>query len=218
MLFADRHDAGRQLAAVVERHVKENALFLAVPRGGVPVANALSSHFQRPLGLMVVRKLPIPHNPEMGFGAVGPTGAVAFNEEVMARAGIGKTQAEAIAREALREVKRRQAAYDCQPESLSGRQAWLVDDGLATGYTMLAAIRECRALDAAEIAVSIPVCHAGAKTLVETEAPVHSLHVAHGYSFAVASHYENFPDLTDDEVLEMLTQARNERRIVQDGD
>lgn len=216
ILFQDRRDAGRQLGSLIAPQVTAEAVFLGIPRGGVPIADELSRHCQRPVGLMAVRKLPIPDNPEMGFGAVGPSGVVALNTAVMAWAGISEAAAAAVRTAVLEEIRRRLAVYDHQPANLAGRSARLVDDGLATGYTMLAAIRECHALHAASVQVAAPVCHAEARARVQQEAPVYCLHTDYGYSFAVASFYARFPDLEDNEVVQALATARAEARALPD--
>jgi putative phosphoribosyl transferase len=170
---------------------------------GYPLAQSVGGR----LDVIVVRKLPIPHNPEAGFGAIAPDGSLVINEEMMRSLRLPEKQIADIASDVLKEVKRREAAYRGErpfPE-LNGKNVVLTDDGLATGYTMIAAIKMARKLGAAQVAVAVPVSPADTadriKPLVDY---FHCLYFSTHYPFAVASFYSDFHDMTDEEVLKYL--------------
>jgi len=204
--FADREAAGRELAAALGIGPDPRAVVLALPRGGVPVAAAIADALRRPLQVFAVRKLPLPDSPEMGFGAVTADGTVTLNHAVMRQFGVGMGEAALITDRVRAEVKRRAKLYGAEESPLlTGRRVFLVDDGLATGYTMVAACEAARRAGASEIVVAVPVAHAASVELVSQHCDsLACLIVQEGAGFAVASFYERFPDLTDHEVLEVL--------------
>lgn len=206
-VFRDRAAAGDALAAFVAPRRDPSSAVFALPRGGVPVARPLADALECPLLPVLVRKLPIPENPEMGFGAVTLDGTLAINERVRRAWGVGEAETRTIAEDVRAELQRRAQAYPDGEAAgdLAGRRVYLVDDGLATGYTALAAADMLAARGPAAVVLAVPC------------APTDSLrslagHVTEAYCvyeqttppFAVASFYESFPDLTDAEVRRVL--------------
>jgi putative phosphoribosyl transferase len=210
MIFKDRHDAGRQLAERLLLY-RRNAVVLAIPRGGVPVGYEVSRGLDVPLDIIVPRKLPIPSDPEAGFGAVAPDGTVVLNEALMWYLGLSTEEIERIIGEVLGEVRRRIREYrgDRPLPRLSGKNVIVVDDGLASGYTMIAAVRALRKERPRRVIVAVPCSPRTSVERLEKEADeVVCLAVQSSGPFAVASFYERFPDLRDEEVKGLLSQAQ----------
>ncbi len=216
-MFEDRDDAGRRLGeALREKGLAarpSEAIVLGIPRGGVPVAYHVARALGTGLDLVVPRKIQIPWNPEAGFGAVTADGTVTLNEDLVPRLGLTREQIDELADRTIAEVRRREAAFrgGSAPPSVEGRAVVVVDDGLASGFTMIAALRGLRAQDAGRLVVGAPCAPASTLRRVGAHADeVVCVEVDHGWSFAVASHYERWWDLTDDEVHEYLDRARAE--------
>lgn len=210
VIFSDRVDAGERLSRLYDGP-RDDVVVLGIARGGVPVGYPMALSLDGSLDAVTVRKLPIPWSPEMGFGAIAPDGTLVLNEELMPSLGLSKTQVDSIASEVLAEVHRREHVYrgDRPPAKMRGKNVILVDDGLATGYTMTASIEMAKKQGAADITAAVPV--SPANTARRVEPMVDRLlisHVARTYSFAVASFYRDFHDMQDSEVLDFLRKAR----------
>jgi putative phosphoribosyl transferase len=208
--FCDRSDAGTRLAGFVRPDPKEDAVVLAVPRGGVPVGEPLAEALNAPLHLVPVRKLPIPRNPEAGFGAVALDGSRVLNDELVYHFGLTQSQVDSVTQEVLDEVRRRAREYgsDEHPLPVENRTAYLVDDGLASGYTMIAAARMVRNLAPRALVLAVPCSPWNSIGGVQPHFDeMYFLYVQERTPFAVASYYRYFPDLTDDEVREILSRA-----------
>lgn len=206
-LFDDRAHAGRALARVLEGLEPAEPHLLAIPSGGVAVAAEIARSLGWPLSLLIVRKVQLPWTTEAGFGAVTTTGEVVLNEEVTRAAGLTAEQIETQVGRTRRGLEQRQRRFGwaAAAPNLSGRTAILVDDGLASGITMLAAARSARTLDAGTVWAAVPVAHAGAVRRIEHAVDrVVTLHVDRAPSFAVASFYRLWWDLSDDDVAELL--------------
>ncbi|MBN2025703.1 MAG: phosphoribosyltransferase [Actinobacteria bacterium] len=210
-LYKDRDDAGRKLAGSY-RGPQNDVVVLGIPRGGVPVGYHLAAATGGGLDVVVVRKLPIPSNPEAGFGAVAPDGSIVLNDEMMMRIRLPQEEIEDIAAEVLREVNRRERVYRGErpfPE-LAGRDVVITDDGLATGYTMIAAIRMARSQRPASVSAAVPVSPSDTADRVRPLVDhFHCLQVSRGYPFAVAGFYRDFHDMSDEEVIAYLDNARS---------
>ncbi|MFB3881615.1 MAG: phosphoribosyltransferase [Armatimonadota bacterium] len=207
MLFIDRREAGRLLAERLRVQPFGLLIVLAIPRGGVPVGYEISHALGCPFDVVVPRKLPIPWSPEAGFGAIMPDGTRVLNERMVRQLGLSIEEIDRIAAEVLAEVRRRQSAFrgDRPPPDVTGRTVILTDDGLATGYTMIAAVRAIRKQSPSSIIVAVPVSPRDSADEVARDADqVIALHISDEYPFAVASFYERFPDLTDEEVRRYL--------------
>jgi predicted phosphoribosyltransferase len=215
--FRDRADAGDRLAECLTSYQGGDVVVLAIPRGGVPVAVRVADRLGAPLDVVVPRKIQIPYNPEAGYGAVTEDGTIILNEPLVARLGLTEEQIQRQAEEVRHEVARRSAIYRSKfaVPSIERKTAIIIDDGLASGFTMAAAIKSTRQRGAARIVVAVPVASAAAYKLVEALADeVLSLVIAYTYGFAVASYYYRWYDLTDQEVIQYLEdwQARHTER------
>ncbi|MFY9195628.1 MAG: phosphoribosyltransferase family protein [Methanoculleus sp.] len=213
-VFEDRTDAGRRLASILSSmETIEDAVICAIPAGGVPPGLEVVRVLKAPLRIAVVRKVQIPWNPEAGFGAVTWDGRVFLNRALMAGLDLSEADVEAAIAKAKWSVEERIEKFTggrgLEPE-LTGRVAVLVDDGLATGYTMLAAVEAARAESSHRIIVAIPTGSLHAVTFIAGKADtVICPNIRTGRAFAVAQAYERWHDLTDQEVQELLIQARD---------
>lgn len=212
--FADRLNAGRAVAEFVNFGPRCPAVVFGLPCGGVPVGLGLAEALQAPLDVVVVRKLPIPGNPEMGFGAVAVDGSPILNHRVIDDFEITQPQIEAAIREVRAEVRRRTDVYrgDRPFPEVKNRDAYVVDDGLATGYTMIAAAKMLQALGPRRLVLAVPVSPADSlQTVKEYFDEAYCLVVQETGPFAVASFYVDFHDLSDREVLDTL--RRHQERL-----
>ena len=209
-VFDDRVDAGRALAkALAGRKDLAEAIVLALPRGGVPVGYEVAQVLGLPLDVLVVRKLGLPWQPELAMGAIASGGAVVLNDEVVRYLG-GRTEAlEEVKRRELAELERRERAYrgDREPLVLSGRDAILVDDGLATGATMEAAVRSLRAAGSRRVLVAVPVASAEARDRIAGVADEVVCLATPMFFSAVGQWYRDFGQTTDDEVRQLLLRS-----------
>ena len=208
-IFRDRLHAGLELAERLE--LPENSVIFAIPRGGVPVGFALSKAKRLPMDIVVVRKLPIPWNPEAGFGAVTLDGTVYINPEFEGY--LSPKTVEEIVRVVLSEVERRNRVYrgGAGYRDLTGKVAVVVDDGFASGYTAVAAVNFLKKLNPEKIYAVAPVCPVHTKELLENHYDgVYCLVESRELPFAVASFYEDFHDLTDEEVLNYIEELKKE--------
>ena len=206
-MFKDRVQAGHALADVLVRHEGESLVVLAIPRGGIQVAFPIAVRLRAPLDLVIPRKLPIPSNTEAGFGAITADGSRALNDDLITYLGLTDSEVDEIANQVLSEVQRREARYRGErpfPE-LKERVAVIVDDGLATGYTALAAINFVKIKQPKRVILAVPVASKGAEMLVKSQVDEYiCLLTSDRPWFAVASFYDRFYDLTDEEVLVCL--------------
>ncbi len=208
--FDDRAGAGRRLADFLAGEGAEPDAVIGVPGGGVAVARPVARAFEAPMGVVLVRKLPYPRNPEAGFGAVTLDGEVVLNRSAAALAGLGDEQIEKIVNEVLESLKERAERFAGvrEPVPLEGRDVVVVDDGLATGVTMQAALGELRGKEPRALAVAVPDAPMG--TIEKIEPLVDQLYclvAQRGGSFAVASYYRRWRDLTDAEAVAILREA-----------
>ena len=209
-IFRDRLHAGLELSRMIE--LPENSVIFAIPRGGVPVGYAISKEKRVPFDIIVVRKLPVPWNPEAGFGAITLDGTVYLNPEFEGY--LSQKTVEEIAKTVLQEVKRRNEVYREGKEykDLTGKVAVVVDDGFASGYTAIAAARFLKKLNPEKIYAVAPVCPAHTRELLENYYDgVYCMVESRELPFAVASFYEDFHDLTDREVLTYIEDLKREK-------
>lgn len=209
-MFRDREDAGRKLAELIADAVNGRpAVVLGVARGGVIVAASVARSLGLPLDVAVPRKLGAPENPELGIGAVAP-GVRVIDENVAEAAGASDVY---IAQEAAiqeREISRRTALYrrDRSPLDLSGKQAIVVDDGVATGGTALAAIRWAVLEGAASVVFAAPVAPAGVEGLLKGECDQVLILEKHEWFGSVGQWYERFDQVDDSEVVSALDKLK----------
>lgn len=209
MRFEDRRDAGRRLTAALERYRGSDAIVLALPRGGVVVGYEVATQLSLPLDVFIVRKVGAPGDPEFGIGAVAETGAVQLNQQVVRLYGISPSYIQQEVERQKEEIRRRQQVYrgDRSLPNLKGRTAIIVDDGIATGYTALAAIRAIWAEGPREVVLAVPV--APPEAVEELRPEVSELVTLETPSpfYAVGAWYDNFAQTTDDEVRSLLEEA-----------
>lgn len=208
MLFQDREDAGRQLARALVKYRSRHPVILALPRGGVPVAAEVAERLEAPLDLVLVRKIGVPMQPELAMGAVvdGTQPLIVRNQDVIELAGVSEDAFDAVCKEELAEIERRRERYlgDRVRSEIKGQTAIIVDDGIATGATTLAAIRALRKREPKELVLAVPV------------APLDSLQRLHGEVDAIVCldtprdfgaigyYYRDFRQVGDDEVIAIL--------------
>lgn len=205
-MFADREEAGRRLAAELKGLRGEEAVVLALPRGGVPVAAVVAQYLDAPLDVIVVRKLGLPSEPELGLGAVGEGGVKVINEPLLRSTGLRSEELAAVVRRESAEVEARAVRFrgDRKPVPLAGRTVVLVDDGIATGSTMAAACLVARENGAERIVVAVPVGSANGLSRVRDEADeVICRHTPRRLS-SVGEWYRDFRQTSEEEVVRLL--------------
>ncbi|HEX6939530.1 MAG TPA: phosphoribosyltransferase [Longimicrobiales bacterium] len=220
-VFEDRDDAGRALAARLTRYAgRPEVLVLALPRGGVPVAYRVARALDAPLDVMVVRKLGLPGQPELAMGAIASGGVRVLNEEVLELTGVPPEVVEHVTAEERRELERRERAYrgDRPPPDVAGRTVILVDDGVATGSTLRAAVEALRTRGPARIVVAVPTAPPGACEMLAHAADEAVCVTTPEPFFAISLSYRNFPQLTDEEVRGILDRAADRRPPQRSGE
>ena len=208
--FPDRIEAGRLLAEELEKYAdRDDVIVLGLPRGGVPVANEVAKHLHAPLDVFIVRKLGVPGFEELAAGAIASGGVRVLNEDVMRAIPHADQAIEAVTTRETAELARREQTYrEGRPApDLRDRIAILVDDGLATGATMRAAVKALRQRGAAKIVVGVPVgppdtCHE-----IEEQADETVCLSMPEFFQAVGQYYEDFSQTTDEDVRQLLTSA-----------
>lgn len=206
-MFDDRRDAGRRLAAHL--HVESDAVVLGLPRGGVPVAFEVAAALQAPLDVLVVRKLGVPGQPELAFGAIGEDGVRVVNPTVVQRAGLDEAAMAAVETAERAELARRveRFRHDRGRVPVAGRTAVIVDDGVATGATARAACQVARAHGARRVVLAVPI---GAPDIAERFAGYADEVVCPyrpEFFYAVGQGYRDFGQTSDAEVVELLDLA-----------
>jgi putative phosphoribosyl transferase len=209
MVFSDRADAGRQLAALLQDTRGEPVVVLGLPRGGVPVAAEVARALGAPLDVIVVRKLGVPFQPELGLGAVGEDGVRVLNPAVIWDAGVSEADLAAVEQRERAEIDRRARRYRGERPrlSLTGRTAVIVDDGIATGSTALAACRIARALGAAKVVLAVPVAPEDWEARIGAEADL-LVSVSTPFGFmAISQFYDDFSQTSDEDVVACLAAS-----------
>ena len=208
--FADRRDAGRRLAAMLSAYAgREDVVVLGLPRGGVPVAYEVAQALDAPLDVFLVRKLGVPGHEELAMGAIASGGVMVLNDDVVAATGIAPPEIEAVAARELETLRHQETKYrgERPPVDLRNRTAIVVDDGLATGATMRAAVSALRGLGVRSIAVAVPTapretCEALRRLVDEVVCAT-----TPDPFMAVGLWYRNFAPVGDDHVRELLGAA-----------
>jgi predicted phosphoribosyltransferase len=204
--FDDRRDAGRRLAGLLGHLAPEAPVVLGLPRGGVPVAAEVSAALEAPLDVIVVRKLGAPSHPELAIGAVAEGGSLVVDPLLAEHAGVSAEELDRVLARERGELRRRIAALRAlrPPADLRGGTAVVVDDGLATGLTVLAAVRAARRRGADRVVVAAPVGSAEAVALLGREADEVVCHTVPRALVGVGRWYRDFSPVPDDEVLALL--------------
>jgi len=211
-IFENRHDAGKQLAAELREYENQSVVVLAIPNGGVPVALGVAGAIEADLDLIICRKIPMPLNPEAGFGAIADDGTVILNEEIVKRIGLNRQQIEHEASKVRAEIKRRSILYKGNRPlvSLRSRTVIIIDDGVASGVTMMAAVASVRHRRPKQIVVAAPCAWALAvKQLERVADKVVTCTMGFMPEFAVGDFYRHWYDLNDDEVIRYIRQWRS---------
>jgi predicted phosphoribosyltransferase len=213
-LFENRYDAGRKLAERLHEYAGKSAVVLGIPNGGVAVALGVALGLSADLDLVISRKIPLPLSPEGGFGSVTDDGTTILDEAVVQKAGLSQTQINYQVNQVRLDIRHRALLYhkDRPPVSIAGRTVIVVDDGLASGYTMRAAVESLRHRKPEKIVAAVPV---GPQMVVEglrgVADSVVTCAVGKEPRFYIADFYRYWQDITDAEVLHCLTEWRLRR-------
>ena len=207
--FLDRPQAGRALAELLKQYAHQpDVIVLALPRGGVPVAYEIAQALSAPLDVIIVRKLGVPGHEEFAFGAVASGGSVVFNEDIMSLLALNQSAIDQVLKDELQEMARREQVYrgDSPFPELTDKTVILVDDGIATGATMRAAIQALQQKKPAKTIIAVPVaahstCEAMAAMVNQIVCPLQPVDLN-----AVGLWYDNFSQTSDSEVIELLAK------------
>lgn len=208
-IFRDRFHAGELLAQKLKPYIESaaNTIVLAIPSGGVPVGVTIAKRLNIPLDLIIVRKIPIPDNPEAGFGSISWDGEVMVNRRLVQQLRLNEADIDSAIQKVRLELTRRMEKFRGKipfPQ-LKGKNVIIVDDGLASGYTMLSAISSIRKYSPATIIVAIPTASASTLELVSPQVDkIFCLNIRDTMMFAVADAYQEWYDLSEEEVVEIL--------------
>ena len=206
-VFRDRHEAGNALARSLESFRRKDAIVLAIPSGGVPIGLAIAARLNLPIDLLIIRKLPIPGNLEAGFGAISLEGDMVLNQAMVRMLSLRDDEIEEQAESVREELKARERIFrgNRPGADLKGRTVILTDDGLASGYTMMTAVRMVRRQKPKEIVIAVPTASLQTIDLLAKETDqIICLNVRTGRYFAVAEAYRNWHDLSREEVVDLL--------------
>ena len=205
-VFRDRASAGRVLAGMLHVYRDSNAMVMGIPAGGIAVAAEIAKALDLPLDVAVVSKITLPWNPEAGYGAVAFDGTVMLNEHLLPRLELSEQDIQTGIKKTEEKVARRATMF-------RGKRPWpdlkrpilLVDDGLASGFTLYVAIKALRRSGATNVIVAVPTCHLeSAQIILEEVEAIHCPNVRSGLSFAVADAYEQWSDLSERDVIKIL--------------
>lgn len=208
--FKDRADAGRFLAESLSAYAnRPDVLVLALPRGGVPVAFEIAHALHAPLDILLVRKLGVPGQEELAMGAIASGGVRVLNEDVISYLGISREDIEPVAAAEQKELERRERTYrDNRPlPDLQGRTVILVDDGLATGSTMRAAVAAVRKQSPAKIVVAVPIAARAVCADFKEEVDEIVCGLTPETFFAVGFWYQDFSQITDEEIRDLIART-----------
>jgi putative phosphoribosyl transferase len=209
MPFADRTDAGRRLAERLLPYHGEDVVVLGLPRGGVPVAFEVAKALDAPLDVIIVRKLGVPFQPELGMGALGEGGVLIVNQDVLRMARVSDAELAAVEDRERAELERRSQRYrgDRPRARLTGRTAIIIDDGIATGSTARAACQVARAQGASRVVLAAPVAPPHTVTELRTDADEVICLETPEFFAAIGQFYGDFSQTSDDEVTSLLERA-----------
>ena len=206
-VFKDRKEAGRLLAQRLSGYKDVDGIVLGIPSGGVPAAAEIAKVLGLSLDVIIVRKIQLPDNPEAGFGAVGPDGEVSLNTNLITQLHLTKEEVERQIQITVDTIKRRNELFrgGRQFPFLKDKVVIIVDDGLASGYTMLSAVDFIKRHKPEKVVIAVPTAPKGTVDLILSQVDeLVCLNVRSGFTFAVADAYENWYDLEDEEVISIL--------------
>ena len=209
-VFENREEAGHLLAEKLVQYRNTDTIILGIPSGGVPIASVIRQVLRKPMDLIIVRKIQIPYNPEAGFGAVGPEGDIILNERVLNQLSLNAKEMKTQIQKTKEIIKKRDQLFRQKKPFpvLKNKDVIVVDDGLASGYTMFAAIKFIKKKSPQRVIVAVPT---GSERTVEFILSIVDelvcINVRSRFPFAVADAYRNWYDLTDEEVLRIMKEA-----------
>ena len=208
--FRDRADAGRQLAWRLAALAAERPVVVALPRGGVVVADEIARTLDAPLDVLVARKLGAPRQPEFGVGAIAPGGMRIVDLQAVSLMGMTDEDLERVTRKERDEMRRRDRLYrDDRPAlDVDGRVVILVDDGIATGVTVRAAVMALRALGTRRVILAVGVCSRDAAAAIRPIVDDFVALIIPADLFAIGTYYDDFDQVTDDQVIDLLARSR----------
>lgn len=213
-VFKDRAGAGKRLAAALRKAVKGNETVLAIPLGGVAVACEVARALSLPMDMLIVKKIQNPWNPEAGFGAVDAEGVELFDEKSITWLNLSEDEVSAQVRKTLVSIRRRNR-FLRKGRSLPkvrGRSVILVDDGIASGYTMLSAVRFLKRKNAGEVTVAVPTAFDKTVGGILTEVDrMFCPNIRSGIAFSIADAYENWYDISEKEALSLIENLKRKR-------
>jgi len=211
--FQDRHEAGKRLAVLLHEYAPEAPIVLALPRGGVPVGYEVARALGVPLDVWVVRKVGVPWHPELGVGAVAEGGYVYISREMVAEIGLDRDELESVIAREQAEVEARVRRFrgERSPPALQGRAVILVDDGIATGGTVRAALRAIKAAGPKHVVLAVPVASPDVLESFASEVDRIVCPLMPEELYAIGVWYEDFGQVSDDEVVRLLERSREER-------
>jgi predicted phosphoribosyltransferase len=208
-LFTDRREAGVKLAERLMEYKDRSVVVLAIPRGGVVVAFEVSRRLGVPLDLIIPRKLGAPFNPELAIGAVTQDGTIVLNENIVEELQVPKNFIEFQAKEQIREIDRRMKSYrgDRAFPDLRGKTVILIDDGIATGATVRAAVQSIRKSEPGCVVIAVPVAPPQTVKSLAGEADMVIALETPAWFAAIGQFYENFNQTSDEEVIDLMSKA-----------
>ncbi len=212
MSFQNRSEAGRRLGQALKGYREQQPVVFALPRGGVPVAAQVAAALNAPLDLVIARKVGVPFQPELAMGAIaeGPEPIIVRNEEVIALAGVSEAEFAAVCERERKEIERRRRRYlgDRAAVAAEGRTAIVIDDGIATGATVRAALRAIRARKPKKLVLAVPV--APTSTLGQLRHEVDEIVCLEDHEpfAAIGMFYRDFRQVSDEEVVDLLARHR----------
>jgi predicted phosphoribosyltransferase len=210
-VFRDRADAGKVLADMLDSYGQSDTIVLGIPAGGVPVGVVVARQLNLAFDVSVVSKITLPWNTEAGYGAVAFDGTVKLNQELLPQLGLSAEDIEEGIEKTRSKVARRvRDLRGKQPfPNIAGHSVILVDDGIASGFTMLVAIEALRGATAEHIAVAVPTGHSGSVQKIATEVEaLYCANVRSGWRFAVADAYEEWSDVDEKELVSILADSK----------
>lgn len=214
MMFHNRHHAGSLLAEKLAPYEENpDTIILGLPRGGIPVAYEVATALRIPLDVFLVRKMGVPYHEELAMGAIASGGTEVLNNEVIGPLHITQDQIDSVRRKEMKELERREFSYRKGKASLDvrGKTAILVDDGLATGSSMLAAVKAVRQLDPKEVVVAVPVAPSSTCARLRREADEAVCLSTPVDFYGVGMWYHDFAQTSDEEVTGLLEKARQQK-------
>ena len=217
--FENRYDAGVQLAARLSEYKNQGVIVLAIPNGGMPVAVSVALALDADLDIVVARKLPIPLLPEGGFGAVADDGTTIFNEDVLKVINLNESQINYQVNKVRNDIRQRSLIYrnNRALSIVKGKVAIIVDDGLASGYTMMAAVESVKRRQPSRIIVAVPAASdAAVKTVEKSANRVITVETAHVPKFYIADYFRYWNELSDAEGVRCFKDWQSRRRQVEE--